>query len=86
MENKMNMDSVKGKWTEIKGEIRKAWGKLTDDELEQTKGDLTSIQGLLQQKYGKAKEDYRGKVSEIFQRFHDKREKKMESIKDNLKH
>ncbi len=33
----MNKDQVSGKWTEIKGDIQKAWGNLTDDELEKNK-------------------------------------------------
>jgi uncharacterized protein YjbJ (UPF0337 family) len=81
-----NTNAIKGKWTEIKGEIRKAWGKLTDDDLEQTKGDLTSIKGLLQQKYGKAQENYHDKVSGIFRRFREEREQGMDSVKDKLKH
>ena len=39
----INENTIKGKWLEIKGDVRKAWGKLTDDELEQTKGDMTAI-------------------------------------------
>jgi uncharacterized protein YjbJ (UPF0337 family) len=83
MDSKKNL--AMGKWTEIKGEVQKAWGKLTSDELEQTKGDLTSIKGLLQQKYGQKQEDYHERLSGIFDRFHDKREEKMEQIKDKLK-
>ena len=31
----MNWDIVQGKWKELKGEARKQWGKITDDEFEQ---------------------------------------------------
>ncbi len=44
----MNQSQMAGKWKEIKGEIRKAWGELTDDEVEQTKGNMESISGLIQ--------------------------------------
>ena len=47
----LNENTIKGKWLEIKGDIQKAWGKLTDDELEKTKGDMKAIGGLIQQKY-----------------------------------
>ncbi len=59
----MNENIFKGKWKEIKGEIVKSWGKLTEDELEQTKGDLTKISGLVQQKYGETQESVRERLN-----------------------
>ncbi len=81
----INENTIKGKWTEIKGDIQKAWGKLTDDDLEKTKGDLKSISGLIQQKYGETEESYSKKVSDIFDRFANKADDKFESIKTELK-
>jgi uncharacterized protein YjbJ (UPF0337 family) len=78
-------NTVKGKWREIKGEIQKAWGKLTDDDLEKTKGDLKSIGGLIQQKYGETEASYGKKVSEIFKRYETKASEKIEEIKKDLK-
>lgn len=31
---KVNENTTKGKWLEMKGDIQKAWGKLTDDDLD----------------------------------------------------
>lgn len=59
----MNENILKGKWKEMKGEIVKSWGKITEDELEQTKGDLTKISGLVQQKYGEAQESVRDRLN-----------------------
>lgn len=59
----MNTQIAKGKWTQIKGEIQKAWGKLTDDELEQTKGDMLKVAGLVQQKYGETQESVRERIN-----------------------
>ncbi|MBY0453068.1 MAG: CsbD family protein [Bdellovibrionaceae bacterium] len=81
----VNQNILKGKWTEIKGEVQKAWGKLTNDELEQTKGDLTAIKGLIQQKYGKTQEDFSEKLTGIVDRFSKDREKTAESVKESLK-
>lgn len=64
-----NKDTFMGKWKEIKGEIRKKWGQLTDDELEKTKGDMTAIGGLIQQKYGAKKEEVKEKIESIFKNF-----------------
>ncbi len=61
----MNDDIFKGKWTEVKGEIQNAWGKLTSDELESVKGNLSSIAGLIQQRYGEAKDVVAEKLSQI---------------------
>ncbi len=59
----VNENIAKGKWTELKGEIRKAWGKLTDDELDETRGDLTKIAGIVQTKYGETQEAIRNKLN-----------------------
>lgn len=65
----MNKDIMEGKWNEIKGNLQKTWGKVTDDEWEQTKGDATAIAGILQQKYGFAKEDASKKVDDFMKRY-----------------
>ncbi len=81
----INQDTVNGKWLEIKGEVQKAWGKLTSDEIEQTKGDLKSIAGLVQQKHGENKEQFEKKFSEITHRFIEAKEAAAEKIKSALK-
>lgn len=63
-----------GKWNEIKGEIRKVWGNITGDELEQSKGNLTSISGLIQQRYGQKKEDISLELNNIMSKFGHKTE------------
>lgn len=65
----MNKDIIEGKWKEIKGDLRKAWGNVTDDEWEKTKGDATAIAGILQQKYGFAKEDASDKVGKFMEKY-----------------
>lgn len=67
----VNKDTFMGKWNEIKGEIRKKWGQVTDDDFEKAKGDLTAIGGIIQQRYGVAKEEVRSKLDEITNRFKD---------------
>lgn len=68
----MQENIIKGKWRELRGEIRRMWGKLTDDELEETKGNLGSVAGLIQQKYGVAQDEARRKLDEIATRFSEK--------------
>ncbi len=65
---KMNENVAKGKWLEIKGDVQKAWGKLTDDDLDKAKGDIKKIAEIIQQKYGAAEAEHRKKLSEIFKK------------------
>ena len=48
----MNENEIKGQWKVIKGEIRKKWGALSDDDLDQVKGDVQKLEGLMQKKLG----------------------------------
>lgn len=52
----MNTDILKGKWTQVKGEIRSRWGKLTDDDMTQVQGDAEKMLGKLQERYGYTRE------------------------------
>lgn len=80
-----NKESMKGKWREIKGEVQKAWGRLTDDELEATKGDFNSIGGLIQQKYGNKKEEVEGQLGRIYDRFKQIKDETAEDVKSSLR-
>jgi len=55
----MNADVFKGKWNQLKGNVRKQWGKLTDDDVEQVKGNEEVLLGRLQERYGRTKEQAR---------------------------
>ena len=61
----MDRDVIEGKWTEIKGHLREAYGDLTDDDVEEAKGDREKMEGVLQQKLGKAKDEVRQTVDRI---------------------
>jgi uncharacterized protein YjbJ (UPF0337 family) len=64
----INENLLKGKWQELKGEVQKLWGRLTDDELDQTKGEAKSLGGLVQQKYGIKEEEFRDKVNGLLEK------------------
>lgn len=53
----MNAEIFKGKWKEIKGDVRRRWGKLTDNEVEEIAGTEEMLIGLLQKSYGYAREE-----------------------------
>ena len=52
----MNGDVLEGKWKQLRGQIQKNWGDLTDNDLDKIKGTRTEFEGLLQERYGYSKE------------------------------
>ena len=50
-------DILKGKWNQIRGEVKKRWGELTDDEIDQIEGRRDKLVGKLQEKYGYSKRE-----------------------------
>lgn len=55
----MDKDILLGKWKQLKGEFKKQWGNLTDDDLDKAKGDRDKLLGVLQEKYGYSKDQAR---------------------------
>ena len=53
----MNKDQFKGSWRQFKGELKKTWEKLTDDDLLEAEGDYDKFLGVVQKRYGDQKED-----------------------------
>ena len=65
----MNTDTVKGDWTQLKGQMRVKWGKLTDDDLEQIAGHKDILVGMLQERYGHAKDQADKDADEFYRDF-----------------
>lgn len=55
----MNQDQAKGSWQQLKGEIKKKWGQLTDDDLMEVEGDMDKLAGKIQQRTGDRREEIR---------------------------
>ena len=53
----MNEDTLKGQWTQLKGQIREQWGKLTNDDLDQIQGRSEQLIGRIQERYGVARDE-----------------------------
>ena len=47
----------KGRWNQIKGEVKKSYADLTDDDLKYVEGQEDVLLGKLQEKSGKTKEE-----------------------------
>jgi len=52
----MNWEQAKSQWTQVKGSVRKQWGKLTDDDLDMIAGERERLVGKIQERYGITKE------------------------------
>ncbi len=61
----MNKDQAQGKYEQIKGKIKEAWGRLTDNEIALYNGKQEEFFGKLQEKYGLAKEDAEKRIKEM---------------------
>ena len=53
----MDKNTLKGKWHQISGSVKKQWGKLTDDDIKQIDGDSERLYGKLQERYGIARDE-----------------------------
>ena len=72
----INENVISGKWKEIKGDIQKTWGKLTDNEIEESKGNILNLAGTIQKKFGLAQEEAAAKLNRIIDKYRSEKEDK----------
>ena len=53
----MNWDQIEGNWKQVKGAVRKKWGKLTDDDVDVIAGKRDILLGKIQERHGIAREE-----------------------------
>jgi uncharacterized protein YjbJ (UPF0337 family) len=53
----VDWEQTKGRWNQMKGVVKKQWGKLTDDDLSVIDGQRDQLVGKIQERYGIAKEE-----------------------------
>lgn len=61
----MNKDIFDGKWEEVKGKMKKVWGKLTDNDLKEIEGNQQEIFGKLQKHYGYTEDQVKKAVKDF---------------------
>jgi len=64
----MNAEQFKGKWAQFKGEVKRQWGKLTDDDMAEAEGNYDKFVGRVQERYGDKKEDVMKWTNEWFEK------------------
>ena len=60
----MNWDVVEGKWKQLKGDVKRQWGKLTDDDLDVIEGNRDKLIGKIQERYGIQKDEAERQVKD----------------------
>lgn len=60
----MNRDTLAGQWTQLKGQVREQWGKLTNDDLDQIEGRSEQLVGRIQERYGIARDEAQRQVDD----------------------
>jgi len=61
----MNKDMLKGKWSQVKGDIRGWWANITDDDVNRIQGDQEKFIGVLQERYGYGREQAEQELTEF---------------------
>jgi uncharacterized protein YjbJ (UPF0337 family) len=52
----VNVQGLQGHWNQVKGELRKRWGQLTEDDLSWSGGNIDQLVGRIQQRTGETRE------------------------------
>jgi uncharacterized protein YjbJ (UPF0337 family) len=65
----VNSDILSGKWKQVKGEVKKQWGRLTDDDLQVIEGHQDKLIGLVQERYGYAREKAEQEVDNFLEKY-----------------
>jgi len=62
----LNRDTFSGQWKQIKGEVKRKWGQLTDDDVMQIEGDYDKLTGAIQTRYGYTREHVEREINDFF--------------------
>ena len=52
----INVQGLQGSWNQLKGEVKKRWGQLSDDDLKWAGGNIDQLIGRIQQRTGESRE------------------------------
>ena len=66
----VNQDQFEGNWKQFKGDLKKQWGKLTDDDLLIIEGNYDKFEGRVQERYGDKREEVKRWTDEWFKKHH----------------
>ncbi len=52
----VNAQVLRGQWNEVRGQLKRKWSQLTDDDLKSVNGNIDQLVGVIQRKTGEARE------------------------------
>ena len=52
----VNLQNLQGQWNQLKGDVKKKWAQLTDDDLRWTNGNVDQLVGRIQERTGEKRE------------------------------
>lgn len=58
----MNRDQWQGSWLQVKGEAKRLWGDLTDDDFRRAEGSVEKLAGIIQERFGDARDSIRRRL------------------------
>lgn len=61
-----------GRWDQLRGKIKKAWGTITDDDLKKAEGDYDRAVGVIKERTGETAEAIERKLDEEYREEHDR--------------
>src|SRR6516164_1618096 len=61
----VNAQVLQGQWNQVRGQLKKKWGQLTDDDLRFNHGNIDQLVGRIQHKTGEAREAIEGFLDEL---------------------
>lgn len=53
-----------GRWDQLRGRVKSAWGALTDDEWTQVEGDYEALVGRIKERTGESREAIEKRLNE----------------------
>ncbi len=52
----LNVQGLQGRWNQLKGELKKRWGQLSDEDLRWSEGNIDQLIGRIQERTGETRE------------------------------
>jgi uncharacterized protein YjbJ (UPF0337 family) len=60
---------MEGEWKQVKGNVRKHWGRWTDDKNQMEQGEREQHSGKMQKTYGIRQDEARQQIRELQSRY-----------------
>ncbi|HYU58668.1 MAG TPA: CsbD family protein [Actinomycetota bacterium] len=59
---------MEGRWDQVKGRVKEAWGSLTDDDLDRDEGNWDRLVGTIRERTGESLDAIETKLKDLFDR------------------